>query len=419
MDLKTFFLLLLLDFLLLEGADCKLDHCNYQTIFEWSRLKFSEGGEAGRGGQEEGVAVPSTVRRWAGHIYLSLPRWKDGVVATLARIPIPPPDLPLPAAPLLQPFPSLRMNLEGDCNALQNVDAIEIDPLGRLWVVDSGQTAPFSRPHRKCPPKIFVFDLANENRLVASHVPPHNRHTLFKQIVVDLSHGPSDTYAYLSDFASGRVLTFSLKSGKSWAIQTEETQPANNQFPVGRYPEFYLRSGVWGLALLGGKEDGILVGSRLGKDMFSSSTKMLKSVGVNGLTLAPKLMKPAAAGCLTSSSNDSLFLISLPTPTLYTLNYTQEGADWEAQCLLPASHPWPDSPSLDSSGHMWLVSNRFHDFSRDSLPESPLPSFAVLRLPLDQTPYMARFAAFSTAASFNKPALMLTVASVKIISYFV
>ena len=46
---------------------------------------------------------------------------------------------------------------------------------------------------------------------MTSHVPPHNRHTLFKQIVVDLSHGPSDAYAYLSDFASGRVLTFRLK----------------------------------------------------------------------------------------------------------------------------------------------------------------------------------------------------------------
>ena len=99
-----------------------------------------------------------------------------------------------------------------------------------------------------------------------------------------------------------------------------------------------------------------------------------------------------------------------------TMVATQEGSDWEAQCLLPASHPWPDSPSLDSSGHMWLVSNRsgwlglvsywvnwsdaqiqtasndrFHDFSRDSLPDSPLSSFAVLRLPLDQTPYMARW----------------------------
>ena len=51
---------------------------------------------------------------------------QDGVVATLARIPIPPPDLLLPAAPLLHPFPSLRMNMEGDCNALQNVDAIEV-----------------------------------------------------------------------------------------------------------------------------------------------------------------------------------------------------------------------------------------------------------------------------------------------------
>ena len=28
-------------------------------------------------------------------------------------------------------------------------------------------------------------------------------------------------------------VTISLKSGKSWAVQTEETEPANNQFPVG------------------------------------------------------------------------------------------------------------------------------------------------------------------------------------------
>ena len=55
-----------------------------------------------------------------------LQEMQDGVVATLASIPIPPPDLLLPAAPLLHPFPSLRMNMEGDCNALQNVDAIEV-----------------------------------------------------------------------------------------------------------------------------------------------------------------------------------------------------------------------------------------------------------------------------------------------------
>ena len=93
------------------------------------------------------------------------------------------------------------------------------------------------------------------------------------------------------------------------------------------------------------------------KDLWTTTSQ---SVGVNGVTAAPNLRKPTAAGCLTrfkfnkksrilyfgclltykvqilsnilhgfrvfsflSSSNDSLFLISLPTPTLYTLNYTQ------------------------------------------------------------------------------------------------
>ena len=59
-------------------------------------------------------------------IIVLLEEMQDGVVATLARIPIPPPDLLLPASPLLQPFPDLKMNTEGDCNALQNVDAIEV-----------------------------------------------------------------------------------------------------------------------------------------------------------------------------------------------------------------------------------------------------------------------------------------------------
>ena len=79
------------------------------SLKEWSRLKFIEGGEVVHGGKDEGVAVPSTVRRWAGHLYISLPRWKvgstsrsrrdktcstkqdmqDGVMATWARTPIP------------------------------------------------------------------------------------------------------------------------------------------------------------------------------------------------------------------------------------------------------------------------------------------------------------------------------------------
>lgn len=55
------------------------------SLKEWSRLKFIEGGEVVHGGKDEGVAVPSTVRRWAGHLYISLPRWKVGSTSRSRR----------------------------------------------------------------------------------------------------------------------------------------------------------------------------------------------------------------------------------------------------------------------------------------------------------------------------------------------
>ena len=48
-------------------------------FLEWSRLKFTESGDPLTGGKYTGVAVPSTVRRWGDHVYISLPRWKVGV----------------------------------------------------------------------------------------------------------------------------------------------------------------------------------------------------------------------------------------------------------------------------------------------------------------------------------------------------
>ena len=95
-----------------------------------------------------------------------------------------------------------------------------------------------------------------ENKLVTSHVPPHNRHTLFKQIVVDLSHGPSDAYAYLSDFASGRVLTFRLKLPlilkEDFALCCQTTCHNHVYDSQKRYHRNYCKTApAWNLASLG------------------------------------------------------------------------------------------------------------------------------------------------------------------------
>jgi hypothetical protein len=60
---------------------------------------------------------------------------QEGVVSTLCRVELPGPEAALPASPALRPFPSLAMNREGDCNALQNVDAIEVGYVGSALVL--------------------------------------------------------------------------------------------------------------------------------------------------------------------------------------------------------------------------------------------------------------------------------------------
>ena len=108
--------------------------------------------------------------------------------------------------------------------------------------------------------------------------------------------------------------------------------------PFFSYPEFYLRSGVWGLALLGGAQVKPILKHFLfflhqnvspgrcpswfktgggnvhffhqdaqGESVNTQAEELKKkeisfcsqSVGVNGVTMAPHLKKPAAAGCLT------------------------------------------------------------------------------------------------------------------------
>ena len=64
---------------------------------------------------------------------------------------------------LLEPFPNLKANQVGLCaQALQNVAALEIDPFGLLWALDSGTSAIYSRPNKKCSAKLIQIDL-NEN----------------------------------------------------------------------------------------------------------------------------------------------------------------------------------------------------------------------------------------------------------------
>jgi len=136
--------------------------CDYHVLAEWSQLQLKDSSIS-----EPQHNIVSSVRRFGDNLYISVPRWKSGVEFTLTSLNL----LTGSLAPVLQPFPSHALNKIGHCQALQNVDAIEIDPSGRLWIADSGQTAPFSDPDRKCPPKLIIWDLKNNKELVHHLLP--------------------------------------------------------------------------------------------------------------------------------------------------------------------------------------------------------------------------------------------------------
>ena len=101
--------------------------------------------------------ILGNVRSYKEKFFICIPRWRDGVPATLNTLKTPDAKL--------RPFPNLETNIVGKCQkALQNVAAIEVEPFGEsLWVVDSGTSALFSRPNKDCHAKLVKIDVKNQH----------------------------------------------------------------------------------------------------------------------------------------------------------------------------------------------------------------------------------------------------------------
>ena len=142
-----------------------------ETIFSWDSLEFVMGNVYANKSQSTEKYLLGNVRMYENTFYISVPRYKEGVPATLNKVRILNDERKMntsriidqpPNSPKLHPFPNLKRNRVGDCKALQNVVALEIDPLGRLWVVDSGKAAIYSYTsdyRNSCKAKLHIYRL--------------------------------------------------------------------------------------------------------------------------------------------------------------------------------------------------------------------------------------------------------------------
>lgn len=227
----------------------------FRTWYKWGELDFAfPSFEARASAIDRGDFVPANnlplgIEVYKDRIFVSMPKWKNGVPCTLAVLP----RLPREESPPLVPYPNWDWHHNDDCDVIVSVYRMQADSCGRLWVLDSGQIQVTIDPRQICPPKVLIFDL-NTDQLIKKYVLPKEfikQDGLFSNIVVDVKpHDCNDAYAYLTDVWRYGIVVYSLHKNRSWRIYDHLFMPDPLAAAYTLHDlEFEWSDGIFGMAL--------------------------------------------------------------------------------------------------------------------------------------------------------------------------
>ncbi|CAH1979422.1 unnamed protein product [Acanthoscelides obtectus] len=193
--------------------------------------------------------LPLGLEVWKDRLFVTMPKWKTGVPASLTVIP----KVPREPSPKLVPYPSWRWHQTGTCDAIISVFRIQADSCNRLWVLDSGQITVTTDPNQICPPKLLIFDLLTDQLLTRYDLPPDQvkKDGLFSNLMVDIRENDCiNVHAYLTDVWRFGLVVFSLEKMRSWLITDHLffPEPLAAAYKV-HHLEFEWTDGLFALAL--------------------------------------------------------------------------------------------------------------------------------------------------------------------------
>jgi sugar lactone lactonase YvrE len=330
-------------------------------------------------------------------IFLSFPRWNDPVALTAAEL----------TCGWLRPIPDLRMNQLDEEEApfrLVSVQSAVVDPINRLWLVDTGNIN--WRENLQDTPKLVVVDL-RENRVAQIiHLWPDVAlpTSYLNDIRFDLTRGEEGT-AYITDSAArgpNAIIVVDIATGH--AFRRLHDHPSTKADPG-----FVAR--VEGAPLLRRSPRGIPTAPKVGADGIA--------ISADGKTL---YYRPLMSHRLYSVSTDALANESVSEDAVgYTvidhgdIGYASDGlesdrqgrlylTDYEHHAIhrrladgtdeILVSDPrliWPDTLALATDGYLYVTVNQldrqpeYHDGC--DLREGP---YALFRIKVDATPVTLR-----------------------------
>ncbi|CAB3386795.1 Hypothetical predicted protein [Cloeon dipterum] len=202
----------------LLGLSPLVNAANFTSVFEWDDLDYNwQSEEQRQQALQNGTFVPEKIEPrylavFGQRLFLGLTK-DQGVPASLVWLP----TTNTPSASPKMQFSSWAMS--DHCSTMQTIKGLEVDSVGRLWVLDNGcEKCP-------CPPKLWIFSLSNNDRIEHVHIFPekavsHNFQSRSLQDVA-LDETNDESFAYITDVKTSQVVVFALKKTDSWAVQMQ------------------------------------------------------------------------------------------------------------------------------------------------------------------------------------------------------
>ncbi|XP_011506369.1 PREDICTED: protein yellow [Ceratosolen solmsi marchali] len=356
-----------------------------RVIYKWKQMEYDWPNEETKSifsnyKQEDNLPLGLEVA--GDRIFITVPRWKRGVVSSLNYINI----NDSRTSPPLIPYPSWESHQysKGLLPEIVSTFRVRADRCYRLWVLDTGLVDILGSPEQQAPPTLLVYDLTNDQLLRKYPIPDEQRtaDSLFANIAVE-DYSCEDSYAYLGDLGGPGLVVYSWKLAKSWIIKHHYfyPDPQSGVFNVGGV-DFHWSDGIFGLALAPtGDGFSTLYFHPLTSTMeFSVSTRILRDF--NRIVASETFHQFQVLGSRGSNGQSSVSFLDPDTGILiYALTNLNAIACWQTGTKYSIQQQgrvymnnvtmvFPNDIKIDRNGTIWVLSDRLPTFMYQQLDPS-------------------------------------------------
>ncbi|CAG5126281.1 unnamed protein product [Candidula unifasciata] len=387
-----------------------------QLVYEWTSLEFDWPSEKHRNESlGNGTYVPNRnmvagIKVYKDSVFVTIPRWfwTSGHPVTLAKV------VTVRGEEKLSAYPTWAAQIQGDCNALQYVQGMEIDPnTGLMYVIDTGRVGD---KLNLCPAKLVVFDLNTNSQhkkyelptIVASYTS-----NFMNDIVLDYVGGKA-RFAYISDANDAHLIVVDLTTGKSWKIQHESMgiESKHAEMVTINNITYTISVALDGLAMSPDFKY-LYYCSLAGFNLYQIPTSSLRTGKTDGIRLIGS--KVSQSGGIGYGSK-FLYYGALGLNAVYYWDSDKDMADQNVgmdkvtlatEKLLvrnDSTMQWPDTFGFDTRGWIWFVSNRLQVFREaKGLPQDGNDAYMrVWKVYVNETGYLYQSARRTEGTSLEQ-----------------